>query len=341
MGEVSVDTETFDHNKEYLTVRTSRNTIEKFDREKIVKSLVKETGLDRRVAEEIALEVEETIRRSKIKFISAPLIREIVNVKLLERGLEKERANYTRLGLPVYDVTQIIEKGVRENANLQHNPETIHKLVADWVMKEYALLKVLPLHLADAHMRGEIHIHDLEYFATRPYCFQHDLRWFLKNGLKVDGTGENTAVAGPAKHPEVAILHAAKALAAAQTNFAGGQGLDFFNVWLAPYMQGLSYEKIKQLAQMFVYEMSQMYVARGGQTVFSDIDIEYGVPKICQDLPAVLPGGINISVERESISSHPDSTDFPSISVPSASMVLVTKSFFIVSGSICPELCIV
>lgn len=291
MDETSTEFAHADHNKEYLMVRTSRNTIEKFDREKIVKSLIKETGLDRKTAEEIALDVEETIRRSKIKFISAPLIREIVNVKLLERGLEKERANYTRLGLPVYDVTQIIEKGVRENANLQHNPETIHKLVADWVMKEYALLKVLPLHLADAHMRGEIHIHDLEYFATRPYCFQHDLRWFLKNGLRVDGTGENTAVAGPAKHPEVAILHAAKALAAAQTNFAGGQGLDFFNVWLAPYMQGLSYERIKQLAQMFIYEMSQMYVARGGQTVFSDIDIEYGVPKICQDLPAVLPGG--------------------------------------------------
>ena len=270
MDETSAEFVHVDHNKEYMMVRTSRNTIEKFDREKIVRSLIKETGLDRKTAEEIALDVEETIRRSKIKFISAPLIREIVNVKLLERGLEKERANYTRLGLPVYDVNQIIEKGVRENANLQHNPETIHKLVADWVMKEYALLKVLPLHLADAHMRGEIHIHDLEYFATRPYCFQHDLRWFLKNGLKVDGTGENTAVAGPAKHPEVAILHAAKALAAAQTNFAGGQGLDFFNVWLAPYMQGLSYEKIKQLAQMFIYEMSQMYVARGGQSLGKD-----------------------------------------------------------------------
>ena len=88
------------------------------------------------------------------------------------------------------DITNIIEKGVRENANLQHNPETIHKLVADLVMKKYVLTKILPPHLANAHMRGEIHIHDLEYFATRPYCFQHDLRWFLKNGLKVDGTGE-------------------------------------------------------------------------------------------------------------------------------------------------------
>jgi ribonucleoside-triphosphate reductase len=266
---VEVDTE-FDHNKEYLTVRTSRNTLEGFDRNKIVKSLIKETGIPKDVAEEIALEVEETIKRLKLKFISAPLIREIVNVKLLERGLEDARANYTRLGLPVYDATQIIERGIRENANLQHNPETIHKLVADWVMKEYALLKALPLHLADAHMRGEIHIHDLEYFATRPYCFQHDLRWFLKNGLKVDGTGENTAVAGPAKNAEVAILHAAKALAAAQTNFAGGQGLDFFNVWLAPYMAGKSYKEIKQLAQMFIYEMSvdpetELLIRRNGR----------------------------------------------------------------------------
>ncbi len=273
-------------------VRTSRNEIEPFDRTKIVESLVKETGVPRNTAEEIALEVERGIKSLNLEFVSAPLIREIVNVKLIERGLESERAKYTRLGMPVYDVTQLIERGSKENANLQHNPETIHKLVADNVMKEYALLHILPLELADAHMRGDIHIHDLEYFATRPYCFQHDLRWFLKNGLKVDGTGENTAIAGPAKNAEVAILHAAKALAAAQTNFAGGQGLDFFNVWLAPYLAGKSYREIKQLAQMFVYEMSQMYVARGGQTVFSDIDIEYGVPSVVADMPAVLPGGI-------------------------------------------------
>ncbi len=275
-----------------IMVRTSKNEIEPFDRSKIVKSLIKEVNVPKSIAEEIAIEVELGIKSLNLSFVSAPLIREIVNVKLLERGFERERKGYTRLGMPVYDVTQLIENGSKENANLQHNPETIHKLVADRVMKEYALLHVLPEDLADSHMRGEIHIHDLEYFATRPYCFQHDLRWFLKNGLKVDGTGENTAIAGPAKNAEVAILHAAKALAAAQTNFAGGQGLDFFNVWLAPYMVGKSYREIKQLAQMFIYEMSQMYVARGGQTVFSDIDIEYGIPKIVADLPAVLPGGI-------------------------------------------------
>jgi ribonucleoside-triphosphate reductase len=275
-----------------MHVRTSRNTIEDFDRRKIVSSLILETGLPKELAEQVAKETEMELRKLKLDFISGPLIREIANVKLLEHGFERARADYTRLGMPVYETTQLVEMGSRENANLQHNPETIHKLMADQVFKEYALLKVLPLHLADAHMWGEIHIHDLEYFATRPYCAQHDLRWFLKNGLKVDGTGQNTSVAGPAKNAEVAILHAAKALAAAQTNYAGGQGLDFFNVWLAPYLQGMDYKQVKQMAQMYIYEMSQMYVARGGQTVFSDIDIEYGVPKIVADVPAVLPGGI-------------------------------------------------
>ncbi len=274
-----------------MYVRTSRNTIESFDRKKIAASLIRETRLPKELASTVAREAERELRKLKLDFISAPLIREVVNVKLLEHGFEEARADYTRLGMPVYDATQLIETGSKENANLQHNPETIHKLMADNVFKEYALLKVLPLHLADSHMRGEIHIHDLDYFATRPYCAQHDLRWFLKTGLKVDGTGENTSVAGPAKNAEVAILHSAKAMAAAQTNYAGGQGLDFFNVWLAPYMQGLDYARIKQMAQMYIYEMSQMYVARGGQTVFSDIDIEYGVPSIVKDIPAVLPGG--------------------------------------------------
>lgn len=274
-----------------MHVRTSKNTIEAFDRKKIIASLILETGLPKELSENVAKGAEEELRKLKLDFISAPLVREIINVKLLEHGYEKARADYTRLGIPVYDATRLVESGSNENANLQYNPETIHKLMADKVFTEYTLLKVLPLHLADSHMQGEIHIHDLDYFATRPYCAQHDLRWFFKNGLKVDGTGDNTSVAGPAKSAEVAILHAAKALAAAQTNFAGGQGLDFFNVWLAPYMQGLNYSRIKQMAQMYIYEMSQMYVARGGQTVFSDIDIEYGCPSIVEDLPAVLPGG--------------------------------------------------
>ncbi|MFQ6137118.1 MAG: anaerobic ribonucleoside-triphosphate reductase [Candidatus Hydrothermarchaeales archaeon] len=274
-----------------MHVRTSRNTIEAFDKKKISKSLIKETKLPKEVAEVIAKETESELRRLKLDFTSGPLIREVVNVKLLEHGFEDARADYTRLGMPVYDVTSLIDTGSKENANLQHNPETVHKLVADQVFREYNLLKVLPLHIADSHMNGEIHIHDLDYFATRPFCFSHDLRFFLKNGYKADGEGFHTAVARPAKHATVAILHAAKVLASAQTNCAGGQGYNWFNAIMAPYLTGMNYDRIKQIAQMFVYEMSQMYVARGGQTVFSSIDVEPGIPKSLEDVPAILPEG--------------------------------------------------
>jgi len=282
---------TVDSLKYFPKVRTSKIEFEDFNPERIKISLMREAGLPEEDAGKIAMEVADRIYKLELKFLSAPLIRELVCVALLENNYEHARKQYTRLGLPLYDVDNLIHTGDRENANLQHNPETIHKLAADTMFSQYSLLECLPPHLADAHMAGLIHVHDLEYFPTRPFCQEHDLRFFLKNGLIVDGQGVHTAVAGPAKHPEVAILHAAKALAAAQTNWSGGQGYDFFNVWLAPFLTGLPYKKIKQLAQMFIYEMSQMYVARGGQTVFSSIALECGVPKIVEDIPVVLPKG--------------------------------------------------
>lgn len=276
--------------KKKLIVRTSKSLLEEFNPKKIVDSLIREAGLEQNKAEIIAAEVEEELSSMKLKYVTSPLIREIVNVKLLEHGMETERARYTRLGMPVYDVKNMIERGSKENANLQYNPETIHKLMADQISKEYALINILPLPLADAHMAGEIHIHDLDYFI-RPFCFSHDIRFFLKNGFKADGVGNHTAVAGPAKRPEVAFLHAAKILAASQTNCAGGQGFSYFNTFLAPYIEGLEYSKVKQLAQMFIYELSQMYVARGGQVVFSSIDVDMGVPRQFMDVPAVQKGG--------------------------------------------------
>ncbi|MCK4634815.1 MAG: anaerobic ribonucleoside-triphosphate reductase [Candidatus Aenigmarchaeota archaeon] len=274
-----------------IYVRTSSQTFERFNRSKIIDSLLNETKIGEKQAEKIGEEVEKFIRNSNLDYVSAPLIREIVNAKLIENGMEDVRRLYTRVGLPVFDITNLIDKGSKENANLQYNPETIHKLMADKMSKEYTLTKILPKDIADSHIGGQIHIHDMDYFATRPFCFSHDLRFFLKNGFMPDGTGNHTSVAGPAKKPEVAFLHAAKVLAAAQTNCAGGQGFSYFNTFLAPVITGLDYKQVKQLAQMFIYEMSQMYVARGGQTVFSSIDLDMNVPKMFKDIGAIKLGG--------------------------------------------------
>ncbi|RLE50444.1 MAG: anaerobic ribonucleoside-triphosphate reductase, partial [Candidatus Methanomethylicota archaeon] len=253
----------------------------------------------RNEAEKIALEAEKRILKMGSFFVSGPLIREVVNNILLELSIEKPeyiiyRNVLTRVGAPVYDA-YLIDIGLgfeaKENANLQPNPETSHKKKADKLSKEQYLL-LLPLNVADAHLKGDIHIHDLEYFGTRPFCQDHDLRYYLYYGLMPDGTGFKTSVAGPAKHPEVAVLHSVKVLAAAQTNFAGGQGFYNYNVFLAPFLRGLSYRQIKQLAQMMFYELTQCYVARGGQLVFSNIQLCPGIPEIWRDKPVVFRGQV-------------------------------------------------
>jgi len=183
----------------------------------------------------------------------------------------------------------------KENANLQPNPETAHKRKADWVSGEEYLL-LLPPKIADAHLSGDLHIHDLEYFGTRPFCQDWDLRYFFYYGVMPDGLGTRTSIAGPAKHAEVAILHTAKILASAQTNFAGGEGFYNFLIFLAPYFRGLNYKRTKQLMQMMFFEYTQAYVARGGQLVFSNIQVQPGVPDLWKNVPIVMSGRIGPDV---------------------------------------------
>ena len=127
-------------------------------------------------------------------------------------------------------------------------------------------------------------------------CQDWDLRYFFYYGLMPDGIGTRTSVAGPAKHPEVAVLHTAKILASAQTNFAGGEGFYNFLVFLAPYMRGLDYSGLKQLMQMMFFEYTQAYVARGGQLVFSNIQVQPGIPELWRDVPVVARGRVGPDV---------------------------------------------
>jgi len=285
-------------------VRTTDGHLMEWDRNTIVAQLMKETVLSEKfydkpaiteeTAKEIARETEVRIRKMGVSFLSGPLVRELVNIVLLENGHPEWRNISTRVGTPVYDAYEIdIGTGfeAKDNANLQENAETSHKKKADKISKEQYLL-LLPPDLADSHLNGDIHIHDLEYLGTRAFCQDWDLRYFFYYGLMPDGSGTKASVAGPAMKAEVAILHAVKALGSAQTNFAGGQGFYNFLTFIAPYFEGMAYDEIEQLMQMFVYEMTQMMVARGGQLVFSSVQLSPGIPKLWRDKPVVYRGRV-------------------------------------------------
>ena len=271
-----------------------------FDAQKISNSIFDEVNyvasifdmeqqISKEEADEVARKVEAHILtlNGNLKVLSGPLIREMVCGELKGRN----RDFYTRVGLSIADAFKIDNASsdvTHDNANQTKNAETKHKQKADQVAKEQALLTI-PQHLSLAHMEADIHIHDLEYFTTRTFCMDWDLRFFFYYGLDPDCTGK-TNIATAAMQPTVALLHAAKILGSAQTNFAGGQGFYNFITFIAPYLEGLPYMEVKQLMQMFIFEISQTMVARGAQVVFSSVQLAPGIPKMWRDKPAVYKG---------------------------------------------------
>ena len=123
-----------------LFVRTSAEDIVGWDRGRIVAALIRETNIDAEMAEVIGEEVEAQIKQLNLRTVTAPLVRELVDVKLLEHGLEEARRRHTRLGVPLYDVKQIIINQNKENANVPHGPEATNLTLAEGIKKEFALL---------------------------------------------------------------------------------------------------------------------------------------------------------------------------------------------------------
>ncbi len=270
-----------------LFVRTSDDDFVAWDRERIIKALENETGLERTLAEKISEETEDTILNSNVHLVSSSLIREIVNVKLIEHGMENSRLRHTRLGIPLYDADKIILFANRENANIPHNPEATNMTIAETVKKQYMLSEVFSRDVADAHIRGDIHLHDLG-FGDRPYCSGQSLEYVKKFGLNLPNA---LSIARPARHPDTLLAHMVKFSAALQGHFAGAIGWDAINIFFAPFLTGMSDRDIHQLAQMLIFEYSQQSVARGGQAIFSDMNLYWEIPKHFRNVPAVGPGG--------------------------------------------------
>lgn len=264
-----------------------------FDKQKITDSLVKEAGVDLTAAKKIARKVERALEKLGYENITGSFIRSLAVDSLRYFGLDEAVQKYAPLTLALHDAIAMDGgEGDHENANQLANPETAHKHKADVISKKQAL-RVLPLDISTMHRIGDIHIHDLEYLTTRPFCRSHDMRYFYFFGFVPDGTGLGASAAGPAKHASVALLQAVKVLAMAQTQYSGGQGLLHFLTFFSPYLEGKPYKEIKQLMQMMIFELNQVYVSRGGQAVFSSINLTPGVPDIFKNAPAVYKGEVS------------------------------------------------
>jgi len=273
----------------------SDGTIEAFKPRLIKEQLLSETDISEEEAEKIKIRVAKKINGLNINEISTSTIRAEVSAQLTSRGLFKAEEESRKLGMSVKEYEDLTENGCRDNANIDYSPEMIAKYAYDSIAKEYALLK-MPKECADAHIDGFVHHHDLEYATNRPNCFNADLRFYAKNGLKIDGKGLMGSVAKPAKTLEVLLNHMLQAWMAGATVFSGGQGYVNFNTLLAPFAKGRTYEEIKQAIQGFIFNCNMSLICRGGQVLFSSIGVDLSVPDVLKNEPAIGPGGISNGV---------------------------------------------
>ncbi|TET53880.1 MAG: anaerobic ribonucleoside-triphosphate reductase [Actinobacteria bacterium] len=270
-----------------LVSTESKAELSRWDKKRITDSLIRETGTSHKKADEIATAVEEKIAHSNLSTVTTNIIREFVDLELIERGMERHHKKHSHLGIPLYDVNKIISEPNNENSNTTHNPESINLTLAENILKQYALRNVYSPDVAEAHLAGNIHIHDLG-FIDRPYCGGHSIEYIKKYGINIPNV---SSVSSPARHPEVLVGHMVKFASVLQSHYAGAVGWEAVNVFFAPMLDGLPYEKIKQIAQMLIFEFNQLAGARGSQTVFTDFNLYASVPSHFAKTPAIGPGG--------------------------------------------------
>ncbi|QEE17967.1 ArsR family transcriptional regulator [Promethearchaeum syntrophicum] len=174
-----------------IKVRTSKYTLELFDESIIEKKIIEESNLNLRDAKKVANEAKKRIRKANITYLTAPLIREFVNAILIEFHLEDTRHKLTRLGLPPYDIKQLI------NSQEYENPTIFETKLGNAILEQNTLLNKINQKFADNLLTGQFLLTDLKNFGISPLelvisgrNFIEILNNFYNNSLEEQNTKE-------------------------------------------------------------------------------------------------------------------------------------------------------
>jgi ribonucleoside-triphosphate reductase len=141
------------------------------------------------------------------------------------------------------------ESIIDENANKDSNVlSTMRDLLAGEVSKDFALRQILPKHIADAHISGDIHFHDLLFSPTLPYfnCMLIDFKGMFENGFTI-----GDAEIEPPRSIRTATALIAQIVANVSSNMYGGVSFNRADEVLEKYAK-MSYDKyIKNAREWF------------------------------------------------------------------------------------------
>ena len=234
------------------TIRKRDGRTVPFDPDKITNAIVKafeasHSAETRVAAEEITSEVIRNLQRSES--ISVPTVEDVqdmVESVLIEKGFVRTAKSYilyraertriremdTRLMRIYEDITNkaAIDSDIkRENANI--NGDTAMGAMLKYGSegaKQFNLMFMMKPEHAEAHRRGDIHVHDMDFLTLTTTCCQIDLIKLFKNGFS---TGH-----GFLRSPKDIRSYAALACIAIQANQNdqhGGQSIVNFDYAMA------------------------------------------------------------------------------------------------------------
>lgn len=226
---------------------------------------------DERYYHHIAQQVFEDIFNRYSQEIDISHIQQIVENKLMasaypqvarayieyrhDRDLSREkRSKLTK------EIEGLIEQTnmavLNENANKDAKViPTQRDLLAGIVAKHYAKQYLLPKDVVEAHERGEIHYHDLDYAPFFPMfnCMLVDLKGMLTQGFKM-----GNAEIEPPKSIGTATAVTAQIIAQVASHIYGGTTINRIDEVLAPYVQ-ISYEKLLKTAEQWQIPDAKAY----------------------------------------------------------------------------------
>lgn len=139
---------------------------------------------------------------------------------------------------------------VNENANKDSEVFNTQRDLTAGIVGKSIGLKMLPAHVANAHQKGDIHYHDLDYSPYTPMtnCCLIDFKGMLANGFKIG----NAEVESP-KSIQTATAQISQIIANVASSQYGGCTADRIDEFLAPYAE-LNYKKHLKDAQDWVAE---------------------------------------------------------------------------------------
>ena len=150
-----------------------------------------------------------------------------------------ERSKATDINFTIEKLINKDQQVVNENANKDSDVFNTQRDLTAGIVGKSIGLKMLPPHVSNAHQKGDIHYHDLDYHPYSPMtnCCLIDFQGMLNNGFKIG----NAEVESP-KSIQTATAQISQIIANVASSQYGGCSADRIDELLAPFAK-LNYEK--------------------------------------------------------------------------------------------------